>query len=175
MLVLLKGTVLFKKKKKKNIPGHLLYYRNDSSINPLKFTDLSHITPKICAFPVWLIWFQLVPSLCQSCRLLFLPSKSLSKVSADSQSVAGPVPLTVRAATRKLYSVPRSRPATQTTEKKKGWNKRFGKTKDQQSLIKANISSTNLIKSYYLDNIPVKVNTEQAIHKYSTEELLPLK
>lgn len=50
---------------------------------------------------------------------LFLPSKSLSKVSADSQSVAGPVPFTVRAATRKLYSVPRSRPETQMTKKDK--------------------------------------------------------
>lgn len=45
---------------------------------------------------------------------MILPSRSLSKVSADTQSVAGPVPLTVSAATRKLYSVPRSRPATQT-------------------------------------------------------------
>lgn len=42
--------------------------------------------------------------------LLILPSRSLSNVSADTQSVAGPVPLTVKAATRKLYSVPRSRP-----------------------------------------------------------------
>lgn len=42
-----------------------------------------------------------------------LPSRSLSNVSADIQSVAGPVPLTVKAATRKLYSVPRSRPKRQ--------------------------------------------------------------
>lgn len=41
---------------------------------------------------------------------LLLPSRSLSKVSAVVQSVAGPVPFTVMAETRKEYSVPRSRP-----------------------------------------------------------------
>lgn len=41
---------------------------------------------------------------------MFLPSRSLSKVSAVVQSVAGPVPLTVTADTRNEYSVPRSRP-----------------------------------------------------------------
>lgn len=39
-----------------------------------------------------------------------LPSRSLSNVSAVVQSVAGPVPFTVTADTRKEYSVPRSRP-----------------------------------------------------------------
>ena len=41
---------------------------------------------------------------------LVLPSRSLSKVSAVVQSVAGPVPFAVTADTRKVYSVPRSRP-----------------------------------------------------------------
>lgn len=78
----------------------------------------------------------LVPSFSQSCGLLFLPSKSLSKVSADSQSVAGPVPLTVRAATRKLYSVPRSRPEIQitTTKKRNNKNKKQKKTSWSKSL-----------------------------------------
>lgn len=42
--------------------------------------------------------------------LSLLPSRSLSNVSAVVQSVAGPVPFTVTADTRKEYSVPRSRP-----------------------------------------------------------------
>lgn len=39
-----------------------------------------------------------------------VPSRSLSNVSAVVHSVAGPVPFTVMAETRKEYSVPRSRP-----------------------------------------------------------------
>ena len=39
-----------------------------------------------------------------------LPSRSLSNVSAVFHSVAGPVPFSVAADTRKVYSVPRSRP-----------------------------------------------------------------
>lgn len=46
---------------------------------------------------------------------MFLPSRSLSNVSAVVHSVAGPVPFTVMADTRKAYSVPRSR-AGQTTQ-----------------------------------------------------------
>lgn len=41
---------------------------------------------------------------------VFLPSRSLSNVSDVVHSVAGPVPFTVMAETRKAYSVPRSRP-----------------------------------------------------------------
>lgn len=47
---------------------------------------------------------------CSSVGRGFLPSRSLSNVSAVVHSVAGPVPFTVMAETRKEYSVPRSRP-----------------------------------------------------------------
>lgn len=47
---------------------------------------------------------------CFSAGRGFLPSRSLSNVSAVVHSVAGPVPFTVMAETRKEYSVPRSRP-----------------------------------------------------------------
>lgn len=43
-------------------------------------------------------------------KQVILPSRSLSNVSAVVHSVAGPVPFTVTADTRKEYSVPRSRP-----------------------------------------------------------------
>lgn len=57
--------------------------------------------------------------LTRSC--LFLPSRSLSNVSAVVQSVAGPVPLTVMADTRNIYSVPRWRPGIDKTNISKGF------------------------------------------------------
>lgn len=56
------------------------------------------------------------------------PSRSLSKVSADTQSVAGPVPLMVMAATRKLYSVPRSSPTRHGAIPRDPWVQQFLQT-----------------------------------------------
>lgn len=46
-------------------------------------------------------------------KQIYVPSRSLSNVSAVIHSVAGPVPFTVMADTLKEYSVPRSRPERQ--------------------------------------------------------------
>lgn len=83
----------------------------------VQHTSIHRLQPKSVAFQSDSL---AIVNICVSCAILghclILPSRSLSKVSADSQSVAGPVPLTVRAATRKLYSVPRSRPENQITK-----------------------------------------------------------
>lgn len=89
--------------------GTLLLHRNNSSttFQCSQTSKTQKLSICLTGDSYYLLWA--IPDRCW-----ILPSRSLSKVSADSQSVAGPVPLTVRAATRKLYSVPRSRPENQT-------------------------------------------------------------
>lgn len=66
------------------------------------------------------------------CLSLFLPSRSFSGVSAVYQSLTGPVPLAVMAATWKLYWLPFSRPGGRGTEtetkRKREWERKRERT-----------------------------------------------
>lgn len=93
------------------------WWRRCSQKTQLKFHHFSEIIKFIKCWKLYLKnhWIGIV---CINwVKQVMLPSRSLSNVSAVVHSVAGPVPFTVMADTRKVYSVPRSRPGQETDSK----------------------------------------------------------